>query len=112
MSQSLQRQIKDWGPDLQAKLRDTAKTYGASDEDIASIDRPWIVLALNEALKYRNLRDSKPQVQKRVSNKPKVIKPGNKQPQTNKVDDLRKAAKKAKGRKQEDLMAAALEQLL
>lgn len=112
MNSTLQRQVKDWGPDLQAKLRDTAKTYGASDESIAGIEQPWIVLALNDAMKYRNLKASKPQIDKRVSNKPKVIKPGAKPVNQDKSSEYRQAAKKLTGRKQDEMMAKALENML
>lgn len=112
MNSTLQRQLKEWGPDLQAKLRDTAKTYGASDENIAGIEQPWIVLALNDAMKYRTLKASKPQIDKRVSNKPKVIKPGAKPVTQDKSSEYRQAAKKLSGRKQDEMMAKALENML
>jgi hypothetical protein len=46
-NEALSREIKGWSPEYAGKLKDVAKSLGASDDEIATIRSPWIVKALH-----------------------------------------------------------------
>ena len=68
-------------------------------------------MALNDARQFRSLKASKPKAEKKVANKPKVIKPGAHKQPSNNMERYSKA-KKLKGRAQMDAMANILAEQL
>ena len=62
------------------KLRDTAKKYAFSEEEIASITDGRLIHLLHDAAKWRELQTAKPKALQKVAEAPKVIKPAAPQP--------------------------------
>ena len=65
------------GETLRSDLRKFAKNLGFSDEELSSVRDSRHVVALFKAMQYDKLQQSKPQVNKRVSDAPKTMKSGN-----------------------------------
>ena len=57
-------------------VKSVLKDYGFSDQEISTVADHRFLLVLKDALAYRNIKQSKPIVSKKVSNAPKVIKAG------------------------------------
>ncbi|HNG04156.1 MAG TPA: hypothetical protein PLQ71_19880 [Nitrospira sp.] len=80
-AQQLERELgKAWNAETRAALKTTGKGYGFSDEELGAISDPRVVKVLLDAYKWQNLQSTKPAVQKKVSEAPKLAKPGT-QPQ-------------------------------
>jgi hypothetical protein len=62
----LTRDIKGWGKDLQAKLAESGKGYGFSDQELAALIDPRYVKVLHDAHQWRALQAGKTTVQKKV----------------------------------------------
>ena len=62
--------------DLKVKMRNTLSDYGFNDQEIGSLSDHRFLKVLKDAMDYRNLKDAKPIVQKKVVNAPKVVKSG------------------------------------
>lgn len=65
------------GEALRSDLRKFAKNLGFSDEELSSVRDSRHVMALYKAMQYDKLQQSKPQVNKRVSDVPETMKSGN-----------------------------------
>jgi len=65
------------GEALRSDLRKFAKNLGFSDQELSSVRDARHVMALYKAMQYDKLQQSKPQLNKRVSEPPKTIKSGN-----------------------------------
>jgi hypothetical protein len=81
--QRLLEAIPEWADAKKAKagkaeLLDAAKHYGFTDDELGSLYDHRTVLVLRDAAKWCQLQKSKAKVEKKVENKPKVQKPGNK----------------------------------
>jgi len=64
------------GEKVRAELRSYAKNLGYSDEELANATDSRAVLALWKAAQYDKLVQSKPGVNKKVNEAPKLLKPG------------------------------------
>lgn len=62
--------------------------YGFTREEISQLGDHRLVLAMRDAMRYRELQESKPEVTKKVKSAPKVVKPG--QPQSRVSTDEKK----------------------
>lgn len=65
------------GEALRSDLRTFAKNLGFSDQELSAVRDARHVMALYKAMQYDKLQQSKPQLNKRVSEPPKTIKSGN-----------------------------------
>jgi hypothetical protein len=65
------------GEKLRSDLRSFAKNLGFSDQELSAVRDARQVMALYKAMQYDKLQQSKPQLNKRVSEPPKTIKSGN-----------------------------------
>lgn len=65
------------GQKLRTDLRAYAKERGLSDDELSQVFDARHVMILHDAMQYRKLMQSKPQVTKRVTEAPKTIKSGN-----------------------------------
>lgn len=65
------------GEVVKADLRKFAKSIGFSDEELSQVRDSRHVIALYKAMQYDKLQQSKPQVNKRLSEAPKTLKSGN-----------------------------------
>lgn len=73
----LERELgKAWNAETRAALKSTGKDYGYSDEELSSIVDPRAIKVLLDAYKWKNLQSTKPAVNKKVSEAPKLAKPG------------------------------------
>ena len=78
------------GEALRSDLRTFAKNLGFSDQELSAVRDARHVMALYKAMQYDKLQQSKPQLNKRVSEPPKTIKSGNSNTATN-TDQHKKA---------------------
>lgn len=65
------------GESLRADMRKFAKSVGFSDEELSMVRDARQVMTLYKAMQYDKLQQSKPQINKRVSEAPKTLKSGN-----------------------------------
>lgn len=72
----LQTEIPGWNNDLYGSILKTGIEYGFKAEEVNSITDPRAIKVMHDAMKYRALMASKPAVDKKVANVPKVLKPG------------------------------------
>jgi hypothetical protein len=77
-------------------VKSTLKTYGFSDQEISTISDHRMLMVIKDAMSYKGLRNSKPIVQKKVANAPKVIKPGVAKTENSKRTDVRNKISKLK----------------
>lgn len=68
--------IKGWGPDYAKRLAEYAVSRGAPAEALKGINEAWMVKILDDAAYGRQMRDAKPQLEKRVTEAQKTLKPG------------------------------------
>lgn len=71
-----------WNADLAKDLRDTAGSYGFSEQEISYVTDPRQVRILADAAAYRKLQANKGTVTNKVQGKPAVVKPGTKDTQS------------------------------
>lgn len=90
-------------------VKNTLKSYGFSDQEIGSLADHRMLMVIKDAMSYRGLRNSKPIVQKKVANAPKVIKPGVAKTDNSKRSEVRnKISKLKKSGRLEDAQSAIL----
>lgn len=70
------KSIPAWNAELGKSLRETAKTYGATEQEVGTIMDAWVIKALHDAAQFRKLQADKGNVTKKVTGKPPVVKPG------------------------------------
>jgi hypothetical protein len=74
----LLKAFPDWNADRAKELRETAQTYGFSEQEISNVTDPRTVKLLADAAAYRKLQSQKVNVTNKVQAKPAVVKPGTK----------------------------------
>lgn len=84
------------GETLRKSIREFGKSLGFSDQELASVYDSRAVLTLYKAMQYDKLVASKPEVTKKVSQAPKVIKPGVSQPRDSSAEELKKLKSRVK----------------
>jgi len=90
-------------------IKTTLKGYGFSDQEIGSLADHRMLMVIKDAMAYKGLRNSKPIVQKKVANAPKVIKPGVVKTDNSKRSEVRnKISKLKKSGRLEDAHSAIL----
>ena len=67
---------------LKANMKSTLNNYGFNDQEVAQVYDHRIVMLVNDAMKYRNLQNSKPNLAKKISKPGKVLSSGVKQGKT------------------------------
>jgi hypothetical protein len=67
-----------WNAETRKALSTHGKNYGFTDAELGNIQDPRVVKVLLDAYKYRQLQDQKPEINKKVSEAPKIAKPGSK----------------------------------
>jgi hypothetical protein len=66
----------NWNADMAREIRESGKSYGFSDDELSTVVDPRMVKVLHEAAQYRKLQAQKGAVEKKVTGKPSVVKPG------------------------------------
>ena len=64
---------------LKANMKNTLNNYGFNDQEVAQVYDHRIVMLVNDAMKYRNLQNSKPNLAKKISKPGRVFSSGVKQ---------------------------------
>ena len=64
---------------LKATMKSTLNNYGFNDQEVAQVYDHRIVMLVNDAMKYRSLQNSKPNIAKKISKPGKVFSSGVKQ---------------------------------
>ena len=64
---------------LKVTMKSTLNNYGFNDSEVAQVYDHRIVMLVNDAMKYRSLQDSKPNLAKKISKPGKVFSSGVKQ---------------------------------
>ena len=96
--------------DLKVKMRNTLSDYGFNDQEIGSLSDHRFLKVLKDAIDYRNLKDAKPIVQKKVVNAPKVVKSGTASSESSKRSVIQsKLGRLKKSGKIQDAHSAILE---
>lgn len=97
--QTLEANIKGWGPELYTQvLGGVAKEYGFQNQEVEPVVDARLIELFHDAYQYRQLQKAKPEISKRVMAVPKVVKPGSADkpnPSSTAADDLRAKAKKS-----------------
>lgn len=65
------------GEVIRKEIKDFAKSVGFSDQELSQVYDHRAVLTLYQAMQYQKLMKSKPIAQKKVTDAPKTLKPGN-----------------------------------
>jgi cell fate (sporulation/competence/biofilm development) regulator YlbF (YheA/YmcA/DUF963 family) len=87
----LRTRLPNFTPEVAEKIKVTAREYGLTDQELASVIDPRHVHILHDAMKWRALQAQKPQALKKVAEAPKAIPPKATQPKprTNKAAEER-----------------------
>ena len=64
---------------LKANMKNTLNNYGFNDQEVAQVYDHRIVMLVNDAMKYRSMQNSKPNLAKKISKPSKVFSSGVKQ---------------------------------
>lgn len=75
------------GDEIRKQIREYAKSVGWTDQELGSVYDHRAVVALYKAMKYEQLQQAKPDVQKKVSQAPKMLKAGTSVPPTKSQQD-------------------------
>ena len=75
---------------LKANMKSTLNNYGFNDQEVAQVYDHRIVMLVNDAMKYRNLQNSKPNLAKKISKPGRVFSSGVKQGKSESNLKLRK----------------------
>ena len=67
---------------LKANMKNTLNNYGFNDQEVAQVYDHRIVMLVNDAMKYRNMQNSKPNLAKKILKPGKVLSSGVKQQKT------------------------------
>ena len=70
------------GDEIRKQIREYAKSQGWSDQELGSVYDHRAVLTLYKAMKFEQLQQSKPEIQKKVQQAPKMLKSGTSAPPT------------------------------
>jgi hypothetical protein len=97
-TETLQRDIPDWSPQKYQELMKFGQDVGYTPQEIAEIHDPRIFKLLDVAKRYDSIQKAKPEMTKKVSTVPKLIKAGSTD-KTGKADQIQekwKALNKSK----------------
>ena len=94
------------GDEIRKQIREYAKSVGWTDQELASVYDHRAVVTLYRAMKFEQLQKSKPEIQKKVSQAPKMLKSGTSAPPTQSQQDKQLAQRLRQSGKVKD--AAAL----
>ena len=108
----LLKTFPDWNAEKAAELKEAGRSYGFTADELAGVTDPRTVKILADAAAWRKLQASKQVTEKKVINKPAVVKPGTKDTKTanraRNVDQMRELRKTGNN----DLAAKLIERML
>jgi hypothetical protein len=71
----LKKAVPDFTPKMAQAIRENTRAYGFSDAELENVTDHRLVLALKDAMSWRQLQAQKPQAMKKVAEAPRSIKP-------------------------------------
>ena len=74
-AEELKKAVPDFTPSMAQAIRENTKAYGFTDAELENVTDHRLVLALKDAMAWRQLQTKKPEAMKKVAEAPKVIKP-------------------------------------
>ena len=74
-AEELKKALPDFTPQMAQAIRENTKAYGFTDAELENVTDHRLVLALRDAMAWRQLQAKKPEAMKKVAEAPKVIKP-------------------------------------
>jgi uncharacterized protein YciI len=74
-AQELKKAVPDFTPAMAQAIRENTKAYGFTEAELENVTDHRLVLALRDAMAWRQLQAKKPEAMKKVAEAPKVIKP-------------------------------------
>lgn len=74
----LAKDIPDWSAQKVQQVRDVGISYGFTAQELSNVYDPRMVRVLHDAMQFRALQQAKPAAEKKIANKPPVVKPGGK----------------------------------
>ena len=87
---------KEKGEPIRKEIRAFAKSIGWSDQELASVYDSRAVLTLYKAMQYDKLMQNKPEVQKKLSQAPKMLKAGASQQRSPDQEQVKKQKQQLK----------------
>ena len=99
------------GDEVRKQIREYAKSQGWSDQELGSVYDHRAVLTLYKAMKFEQLQKSKPEIQKKVQQAPRMLKSGTSSPNTQSQQDKQVMQRLRQSGKVRDA-AAAFERFL
>jgi len=81
------------GDAIRKEIREYAKSQGWTEQELSNVYDHRAVLTLYKAMKFEQLQKSKPDIQKKVSQAPKMLKSGTSSPPTRSAQDKQLAQK-------------------
>ena len=81
---------KEKGAKVRQDIREYAKSIGWTDQELGSVYDSRAVLSLYEGMQYRKLMSNKPAVNKKVSEAPKMVKPGTTKAQASEREQIKR----------------------
>jgi hypothetical protein len=99
------------GNEIRQQIREYANAQGWTDQELGSVYDHRAVLSLYKAMKYEQLQKSKPEIQKKVQQAPKMLKSGTSAPPAKSAQDKQLAQRLRSTGKVKDA-AALLERFL
>ena len=75
------------GDEIRKQIREYAKSQGWTDQELGSVYDHRAVASLYKAMKFEQLQKSKPEIQKKVQQAPKMLKSGTSAPPTKSQQD-------------------------
>lgn len=74
-AEELKKALPDFTPQMAHAIRENTKAYGFTDAELENVTDHRLVLALKDAMAWRQLQAKKPEAMKKVAEAPKVIRP-------------------------------------
>lgn len=74
-AEELKKALPDFTPQMAQAIRENTKAYGFTDAELEHVTDHRLVLALKDAMAWRQLQAKKPEAMKKVAEAPKVIRP-------------------------------------
>jgi len=71
----LKKAVPDFTPKMAQAIRENTRAYGFTDAELENVTDHRLVLALKDAMAWRQLQAQKPQAMKKVAEAPRSIKP-------------------------------------
>ena len=107
--EKLKTAIPSWGQEVKDAIVKTGEDYGFTPDELNGIIDSRMIKVLHDAHQYQRLQGQKPEITKKVVNKPKVMKPGTRSKQDSGGDALKRLKKSGRYEDAADAIAGMLD---